>query len=58
MGANSMQAAAITVFLLGFTVLAGAIAGGGVMLYLLSAVLVAGSAGIFLKCKPLEHIEK
>lgn len=58
MGANSMQAAAIALFLLGFTVLSGAIAGGSVSLYLLSAVLVAGSAGIFLRCKPLEHIEK
>jgi hypothetical protein len=57
MGANSTQAVGVTIFLLGFTALPVGIATGKVIYYLLAVALVAVSAGIFLKCKPLEHAE-
>ena len=55
MGANATQAVAVTFFLLGFTVLAGGFAGGGVILDLIGLVLVAVSAFFFWKCKPWEE---
>jgi hypothetical protein len=56
MGANPTQAQGLVVFLIGFTLLAGAFAAGGNMLLLLGGlVLSAVSAGIFLRCKPWEH---
>ena len=58
MGANSTQAVGVTAFLLGFTALSGAFyKGGSILLFLLAAVLLAGSVGAFLKCKPLENAE-
>lgn len=54
MGANSTQAVAISLFLIGFVLLAGAAAGGGVILALGGIVLVGGSCVFFLKCKPWE----
>ncbi len=57
MGANSTQAVAVALFLLGFTALPVGIATGKIGFYLLSAALVAISVVIFLKCKPLEHAE-
>jgi hypothetical protein len=57
MGANSTQALAITLFLLGFTALPVGLARGSVIYYVLALVLVGVSVGIFLKCKPLENAE-
>ena len=57
MGANPTQAVAILLFLVAFTLLAGAFAGGGIML-LLGAVVVLGiSSSFFLKAKPWENQE-
>lgn len=57
MGANSTQAVGIVILLAGFTVLAGAFAGGGVLLGVLALALLAGAAFVFLKCRPLEYRE-
>jgi hypothetical protein len=54
MGANSTEAAAIFLFLAGFTALAAGFARGGVLYYLVAVVLVAGSLVLFRKCKHLE----
>ncbi len=58
MGANPKQAMGVVAFLLAFTSLAGGIAGGGVVLYLLAAALLVASFVVFLKCKPLEEVEE
>jgi hypothetical protein len=55
MGANATQAVAISLFLIGFTVLAGGFAGGGVIIDLVGVVVLAISAFFFMKCKPLEE---
>lgn len=55
MGANATQGVAVSIFLIGFTVLAGGFAGGGILLDLLGVALIAVSAFIFLKCKPREQ---
>ena len=55
MGANSTQAVAIVLFLIGFTLLAGAFAGGGMILVLGAIVLIGVSCFFFLKCKPWEN---
>ena len=55
MGANSTQAVAISIFLVGFTVLAGGFAGGGFILALIGLVLLGVAAYFFWKCKPLEE---
>ena len=57
MGANSTQAVAITLFLIAFTALAGAFAGGGLMLAVGALVLLGISCFFFLKCKSWEHKE-
>ena len=57
MGANSTQAIGIVLMLIGFTLLAGAFAGGGMILWLGALVLLGASAYFFLKCKPLEQNE-
>jgi hypothetical protein len=57
MGANPTQAVGVTVFLLGFTALAGAIYAGSVLLYLVAAAFLAGSLAIFRKIRPLEQAE-
>ena len=57
MGANSMQAVGVTVFLLAFTALAGGIFAGSVLLYIIAAAFLAGSIAIFRKIKPLEQAE-
>ncbi len=57
MGANPTQAVGVTVFLLAFTALAGAIYAGSVLLYLVAAAFLAGSLAIFRKIKPLEQAE-
>ena len=59
MGANSTQALAITMFLLAFTFLAGALAADGNLLLLLAfLVALIVSVSLFLKAKPWEHMEK
>lgn len=59
MGANSKQALALTILLLGFVVMGTSFAvGGSIFLMLLSLVVIAASAAIFLKAKPLEHLEQ
>jgi hypothetical protein len=55
MGANPTQAVGITLFLLAFVSLAGALAGGGILYFLGFLVLLIASFGVFIKCKPLEH---
>ena len=55
MGANPTQAVGIALFLIAFVLLAGALAGGGI-LYLLGFLVSLGvSCAMFLKCKPWEH---
>jgi hypothetical protein len=46
---------AVALFLVGFTVLAGGLAGGGVILDLVGVVILGASAFFFAKCKPWEH---
>ena len=59
MGANSTQALGITIFLLAFVLLGAAFAmGGSVLLILLAVVALAASVAVFLKAKPLEHLEQ
>ena len=55
MGANSTQAVAITFFLIAFVALAGAFAGGGLMLAVGAVVLLGISCFFFLKCKSWEN---
>ena len=54
MGANSTQGVAIVFLIIAFTLLAGAFAGGGVLLALGALVLLGVSVFFFLKCKPWE----
>ena len=59
MGANSTQGVAVLLFLVSFTFLSGAMfTGGGILYLLLFAVCIAASIGLFLKCKPWEHLEQ
>jgi hypothetical protein len=55
MGANSTQAIGISLFLIAFVLLAGAFAGGGLILALGFAVLFGASVATFMKFKPWEH---
>ena len=55
MGANKTQASALVLLLACFVLLAGALAGGGMLLWLGFLVLLAGAVYLFLKCKPWEH---
>lgn len=55
MGSNSTQAIGILIMLIGFVVLAGAFAGGGILLGVGALVLLGVSAFIFIKCKSLEQ---
>lgn len=58
MGANSTQAQAVTVFLAGWVCIAGGLAGDINYLWLIVGIaLLAGSAMLFLKCKPWEEKE-
>ena len=54
MGANSTQAVAIVFFLVAFVLLAGAFAGGGLVLAVAALVAVGISFYFFGKCKPWE----
>lgn len=55
MGANSTQAIAVVLSLVGFVLLAGAMAGGGILLIAGTVVSLGASAFYFMKCKPWEH---
>ena len=55
MGANSTQAVGVLLFLVAFVLLAGAFAGGGVILALGFVVLLGASVAMFMKSKPWEH---
>ena len=54
MGANATQAVAITFLLVAFVLLAGAFAGGGIVLVLGALVLLGVAGFFFAKCKPWE----
>jgi hypothetical protein len=43
--------------LIGFTMLAGAFAGGGILLWVGALVFLGAAASFFMKCKPLEQNE-
>ena len=59
MGANSTQAQAFLVLIVAFVLLAGGLASGGSIMYILGGLaLLAVSCGLFLKCKPWEHREE
>jgi len=55
MGANPTQAVGITLFLIAFAMLAGALAGGGILFAIGFVVLLGIAIAMFLKCKPWEH---
>jgi len=57
MGANPTQAAGVSLFLIAFVLLAGALAGGGILYALGFLVLLGISVALFLKAKPWEHQE-
>ena len=55
MGSNPTQAVAIVFLLISMVLLAGAMAGGGVILAILAVALLVVSFVFFMKCKPWEH---
>jgi uncharacterized membrane protein len=57
MGSNSKQAIGLVFFLIAWTLIAAAMAGGGVLWLLIGLVLLGVGFGILIKAKPLEHIE-
>jgi hypothetical protein len=57
MGANSRQAMAVVLLLIGFTLLAGGFAGGGFILWVAALALLVGAAFFFMKSKALEQSE-
>ena len=54
MGANATQAVAILFMLIAFVLMAGAFAGGGILLMVGALVLLGVSVFFFLKCKKWE----
>lgn len=57
MGSNSTQAVAVLIMLVGFILLAGWFAGGGMVLGMGAVALLAVAAFFFMKVKGLEHQE-
>jgi hypothetical protein len=57
-GANPTQALALALFIVAFTLLAGALAGGGIIYILGFLVVLGASVALFMKCKPWEHLEE
>lgn len=55
MGANPTQAIAVLLMLIAFTLLAGAFAGGGIILAVSALVVLGISSFFFMKCKPWEN---
>lgn len=58
MGANPTQAAGVLLFMVAFVFVGLALFSGGSILWLVvAAAILAGSIGLFLKCKPWENVE-
>jgi hypothetical protein len=58
MGAHSLQAVGVLLFLLAFTLISsGLVAGGSGLPVVLSVAAMAGSAAVLYKIKPWEHKE-
>jgi hypothetical protein len=58
MGANPKQAIGLLLFFLGWVAIAaGAAMDGAVLWIAIGLALLAGSAVVLIKAKPLEHIE-
>ena len=58
MGANPTQALAFLLFLVAFTLIGAALFNGGsVVLFLAGLVALGASVALYLKAKPLEHLE-
>ncbi|HEY3826347.1 MAG TPA: hypothetical protein VGL82_17400 [Bryobacteraceae bacterium] len=57
MGANSTQAVGIVLMLVGFTLMAGALAGGGMLSGVGALILLGAAVFFFMKCKSLEQSE-
>jgi hypothetical protein len=56
LGSHSLQAVALTVFLIAFTTLcAGLAAGGSIPLVAIGVALLAASAWLFLRCRQMEE---
>lgn len=55
MGANSTQAFGIVLFLIAFALVAGAMAGGGILYFVGFLVLLGISVALFMKCKAWEN---
>ena len=55
MGSNPTQAVGIALFLIAFVMLAGALAGGGILLVLGFVVFLGVAIALFMKVRPLEH---
>jgi O-antigen/teichoic acid export membrane protein len=55
MGANSTQAVAIVFMLIGFVLLAGAFAGGGILVAVGALVMLGVACFFFMKCKSWEY---
>jgi riboflavin transporter FmnP len=59
MGSNATQAQGVLLFLLAFTLIAAGLAADISYIAVLAGVLLlAGSAVLFVKCKPWEHNEE
>jgi len=59
MGANPTQAQGVALFFVAFTLIAAGLSADINYLYvLIGLALLAGSIGLFLKCKPWEHSEE
>ncbi len=59
MGANATQAQGALLFLIAFTFIAlGFAANISILALVLGFACLAGSIGLFLKCKPWEHQEE
>lgn len=58
MGSNPTQALGIVLFLVAFTLLAGAFAGGGLLAGIGFLLFLGASIAMFLKCKPWEHDQR
>ena len=57
MGANPKQAFGLLLFLVAFVLIAACMAGCGVLWFVIGLALLAASAAVFIKAKPLEHID-
>lgn len=58
MGANPTQAMGFVVFLIGMVLVALSFADGGIIFLIGGLVVLAGACSLFLKAKPLEHMDQ